>query len=163
MPLNKFAAWGNVPAPERPGPGIGSVVDTGFLRLNAAIRDRPAPMHPPTPSSAGLRVVWSLHAVRDALCDQEKPSLALTNRQIVARRETDAVGDIADMLEKRHPGLFPLYLAQFDELDEENGDYDTQRRKRLAELARFEWLAMATVQDLDDPGGGALAKKTTAN
>jgi hypothetical protein len=163
MPLNKFAAWGNVPAPERPGPGIGSIVDTGLLRLNATIKDRPVPTHPPTPSNTGLRVVWSLNAVRDALCDQREPSLAFTNRQIVARRETDAVGDIADMLEERYPKLFPLYLAQFDELNEEKGDYYAQRRERLAELAHFEWLAMATVQDPDDPGGPALADETTAN
>lgn len=151
MPLNKFAAWGLEPVVARRPSGLGAVTRLGLAAIDASLaKGLPGPTQPlvKTPSSEALRVVWSLNAVRDALSDQQCASVDDTNAQIDNRRQSHAVVQIDAFLEEHYPELVAPFRLQFRSL--QAGDvqaFDLQRRERLAELATFELLVMATVQD----------------
>jgi hypothetical protein len=165
MPLNKFAAWGVEPIATLRPPGLGGLLRARLQALDKTIgtelatiadgvtriADRlPGPPAPPVPSSAALRVIWSLNAVRDALSDQGEPSLGSTNAQIGERRASQAVKEITDFLYGAHRRLQERYLAQFRLLDDFGDDFlafDRVRRERLAELTAFEVAVMAEVGD----------------
>lgn len=152
MPLNKFASWGAAPVAVPRPPGLGAVTRAGLSSLNNTLRQRlPGPgggrPTPATPTTQGLRVVWSLGAVRDALTDQGSPSADSTNEQIDVRADSAAVEDLSAFLELFHPRLHPLYLRQFRHLTQDDSGFDQERRERLAELLAFELDAMAMVED----------------
>jgi hypothetical protein len=156
MPLNKFAGWGVAPEDAPRLPGLGAVLRVGLAALNMTLDQRlsagnvtPAPM-PRTPSRTALRVIWSLNAVRDALSDQDEPSVGSTNAQLERRYFSKAVGQIQRFLEQFHDKLLIPYRAQFRPLDvddDEFDDFDLERRKRMAEVAGFEWAVMAIIED----------------
>jgi hypothetical protein len=158
MPLNKFAAWGVELALKPRPPGLGAVVRSGLRELNETISKGLPPAgggaQPPlvkTPTATALRIVWSLNAVRDALSDQGTPTVADTNTQIEERQESEAVGEIQAFLEQHYPRLAAHYREQFRTLEADTDDFDAfdlERRERLAELASFELVVMASVGDL---------------
>jgi hypothetical protein len=157
MPLNKFAAWGAELALRPRPPGLGAVTRLGLAAIKRTLDDnlpgKDGGTPPPvvmTPSSTALRIVWSLNAVRDALSDQGDPNVGDTNEQIEARHDSDAVIEIAQFIEDRHADLLDHYHGQFRALDADPDDFeafDLERRERLAELATFELLVMASVED----------------
>jgi hypothetical protein len=162
MPINKFAGWGVAPEDAPRPPGLGAILRVGLGALNTTIDKRlaagavsPAPL-PRTPSRTALRVIWSLNAVRDALSDQEEPGLESTNGQLERRFFSKAVEQIQRFLEQFHEKLLIPYRAQFRPLDvdgDDFDDFDLERRKRMAEVAGFEWAVMAVVEDSPEAQG----------
>jgi hypothetical protein len=157
MPLNKFAAWGAELVLRPRPPGLGAVTRLGLAAIERTLDDnlpgKGGGVPPPvvkTPSSTALRIVWSLNAVRDALSDQGDPNVGDTNEQIEARHDSDAVIEIAQFIEDQHADLLDHYHGQFRMLDADPDDldaFDLERRERLAELATFELLVVASVED----------------
>jgi hypothetical protein len=161
MPLNKFAGFGFTPI-ARPRPlGLTAVTKSRLDSINSTLLTAFPPAPPPaptptvpTPSVTALRIVWSLNAVRDGLSDQGCPSVGATNEQLSQRLNTDAVEDVVAFLAKAHPTLEEPYRLQFRALHAHPDDaaaFDLERRERLAELATFELLVMATVPDAPAP------------
>jgi hypothetical protein len=152
MPLNKFAGWGIEPIALARPPGLGAVTRIGLGAIKTTLEKalpNPTPIIK-TPSATGLRIVWSLNAVRDALSDQECASVGDTNGQITQRHDSHAVTEIYKFLGQYHPDLAGPYDLQFRQLeadDENAAAFDLERRERLAELATFELLVMGSVDD----------------
>jgi hypothetical protein len=150
MLLNKFAGWGIEPIDRVRPPGLGAVTRVGLGAINTTLEKTlpdPSPMVK-TPSATGLRIVWSLNAVRDALSDQNCASVDDTNDQIANRHASNSVAEIGVFLEQCHPDLVGPYELQFRRLEADSDDaaaFDLERRERLAELATFELLVMASV------------------
>lgn len=156
MPLNKYAAWGAEPTPARPA-GLGAITRQGFAALYTSLEKglpgptpAPAPSTPgpSTPSATGLRVLWSLGPVRDALMDQGRPTLASCNQQLDTQLGSKAVQEVGSFLQQEYHDLYDPYLLQFRPLSSAVQSFELERRERLAELAAVEWEIMATVEDL---------------
>jgi len=166
MPLNKFAAWGPEPLARARPPGLGAIMREGLGAIDTTLKaglpgqtpSTPAP-GAATPSATGLRVIWSLGPVRDALLDQGKPTLASTNRQIEAHLNSKSVAEVNDFLKQEYPDLHEPYLLQFAPLQSGVQGFELERRQRLAELVDVELEIMATVEDLRPSPGARRARK----
>jgi hypothetical protein len=152
MPLNKYANWGIAPLAQPRPPGLGAILRNGLGALDITLQQGlpgkggGVPV-PAMPSDNGLRVVWTLGAVRDALMDQGNPDPDSTNEQIDERARSDAVEKTLAFLDQSYPRLLPAYQLQFRRLDQGPQGFDLERRERLAELLAFELEAMATIED----------------
>lgn len=168
MRLIKDAGWGRLPgaqAASTPGPNSlrAKVANLAvpLANIDAAIQRLATPGgtdRPPAPSQTAFLIVWSLSGVRNALCDQGTPTPKSTNDQLDTHFKNRNVQAIWKWLQVNYPPLAAAYKAQFDTLDPaaDASAFDGERRQRLANLAGFEWLVMATVAD---PAAGTIAAR----
>lgn len=109
-------------------------------------------LEPPTlPSANAFKIVAALGQVRDALCDQHKASAQIVNDQldkVAGRKNPPPPKSIADsrMLLQPYSKLSGEFEQQLRELST-TGDFEAERRQRLAELVGFELRVLATVTD----------------
>lgn len=146
MRINKFAGWGRLPPTTTRAPS----------QLPIAIRELVAPVQriadvvvrggPRTPSAAAARVLAVLGMVRDALLDQGCPSRKDFNEQIERARDAKSTKAMQRYLAKLDASLADGFERQFADLDGD-GDFERQRRERLAGLIAFEWQVVASVGD----------------
>jgi hypothetical protein len=110
-------------------------------KLNKSVQSGPGSVD--TPSLDAFTVVAALGQVRDALCDQNKPTLAHTN-DLIAKASKSASVQAARARLANLPDFAAALERQLEALDG-RPDFETQRRQRLARLAAFELKVLAAI------------------
>jgi hypothetical protein len=110
-------------------------------KLNKSVQSGPGSVD--TPSLDAFTIVAALGQVRDALCDQNKPTLAHTN-DLIAKASKSASVQAARARLADLPDFAAALERQLEALDG-RPDFETQRRQRLARLAAFELKVLATI------------------
>jgi hypothetical protein len=105
---------------------------------------------PGSPGPAAFTVLWSLGAVRDALCDRGNPSYEAINAQLDAAGATKSFEYVFSWLTGTHGELADRYKAQFERLQDEAG-FEEERRERMGELVDFERQVIEEVDEDELP------------